>query len=190
MNQTEESIADHLERYLGPIQRGWSAKDDSSGIQVVQFVDRPVEGVMTVASLGLSSSSLKMATGTKVRQEFLLSINSEMNVDHLASFLITFAAYVKKQGNALLRGDIVGPSSPLVPGVRVNSIYASIPVFFNEEICTFKTTDPPTVLVSLLPLHGSEAIFVRKHGWEIFEDLLEKENPDLFDMNRSPLRKV
>ena len=77
MNQTEESIAEHLERYLGPIQRGWSAKDDSSGIQVVQFVDRPVEGVMTVASLGLSSSSLKMATGTKVRQEFLLSINSE-----------------------------------------------------------------------------------------------------------------
>jgi succinate dehydrogenase flavin-adding protein (antitoxin of CptAB toxin-antitoxin module) len=35
-----------------------------------------------------------------------------------------------------------------------------------------------------VPISTEEADIVRTHGWSEFEDLLEAQDPDLFDLNR------
>ena len=178
-------IVQHLESHLGQIARGWG---DAGDIQVVQFPDQPQPGVVTYTTLGLASTPLPMNQGRTVRQELLVSVDSSFDAKSVASFLVTFAEYVRAQNRALLRGDVVGPSDPLIPGVRASAVYASVPVFFDDAFATYRDSSPPTVLVWLIPLPHEDAEFVNTQGWEPFEDKLESATVDFWDLNRPPIR--
>jgi hypothetical protein len=103
--------------------------------------------------------------------------------------MLTFSNYILARNQALLRGDIIGPSEPLISDVAVNSVYASIPVLFDEGFSTYTDSSPHTVMVWLIPLLTEEANFVKDRGWSLFEDVLELENPDLMDLNRGSVVK-
>lgn len=91
------------------------------------------------------------------------------------------------QNRALLRGDVVGPSAPLIAGVRVCGVYASNPVFFDDAFATFAGSTPPTVIVYLIPLPREDAALVRSLGWEAFEEKLEVSEVNFGDLNRPPV---
>lgn len=177
-------IVQHLEAHFGKIARGWG---DAGGIQVAQFPDQPQKGIVTYSTLGLSSIPLPMNQGRTVRQELIFSVESSFDARSVASFLVTFAEYVRAQNRALLRGDVVGPSDPLIPGVRASAVYASLPVFFDDDVATYHGSSPPTVLVWLIPLPPEDAEFVKAQGWESFEDKLEVASVDFWNLNRAPL---
>lgn len=176
----------HLEVHLGTIALGWG---DKSSIQVAQFPDRPERGITTYSTLGLSSVVLPMPGKRGVRQEFIVSVGSSFDAERVASFLGTFAAYVKAQNRALLRGDVVGPSVPLIDGVRACAVYASNPVFFDDAFAAFGGSDPATVFVWLMPLPREDVELIRAVGWSSFEDILESADVDFWDLNRPPIRR-
>lgn len=178
------NIAQHLEQHLGTIAEGWG---DRGGIQVVRFPDTPEPGVDTYSTLGLSETALPMSGGRAVRQELLVTVYASYDRTAVASFLLSFAEYIASQKRALLRGDVVGPSIPVIPGVRANAVYASMPVFFPDEFSTFRGSDPATVMVWLLPLPPVDAELVKSQGWDAFEDRLEAEAVDFWDLDRPSL---
>ncbi|MHA6878504.1 suppressor of fused domain protein [Ralstonia pseudosolanacearum] len=114
----------------GPIlaPRKWLAKK----IQVVRFSGVPYEGASTFATLGLSDYVVDIGGGRSVRQELLFATRDCYPAEQVASFLVTFASFVRSKQRALLRGDVIGPSSPLISGVAANGLYASNPVIFPE----------------------------------------------------------
>lgn len=177
-----ESLIQHLEHHLGQIVEGWKSEGT---IQVVRFQDQPTRGVTTYSTVGLSDAALPMPRGRSVRQELIASVYSSYDRRAVASFLMSFAEYVIDQGRALLRGDVIGPGDPLVPGVRATAVYASIPVFLGEGFSTYQGTSPPTVLVWLLPLPSEDAHFVTANGWEPFEDRLEATAVDFWSLDRA-----
>jgi hypothetical protein len=179
------NITKHLEDYLGTIARGWGDKGD---VQVVQFLDQPQKGVVTYSTLGLSLTPLPLNESKAVRQELLVSVDADFDPRQVSSFLVTFSEYVRGQKRALLRGDVIGPSEPLIPGVQARAVYASLPVFFAESFATYCRSIPPTVLVWLIPLPCEDAEYVKRHGWESFEERLETMPVDFWDLNRPPLR--
>lgn len=178
------TLISHLESTLGKIDQGWSFSDGTGSVQVVRFLDKPFDGVATYTTLGLSDHILSMPQGREVRQEFLFSTYETYSSEEIASFLISFCDYILGSGNALLRGDIIGPSAPLIKNVKVNSLYASIPAIFDESFSTYRLSSPDTVIVWLLPLLKEEALFVKAYNWSRFEDILEGKNPDLMNLNR------
>ncbi|MBC8733041.1 suppressor of fused domain protein [Paraburkholderia sp. UCT2] len=179
------TIIEHLETNLGLIAEGW--KDDSATgdvLQVVRFADQPCKGASTFSTIGLSESKVLLSKGKYCRQEFIFAAWDSYPAAHVASFLLTFATYVRDQKRPLLRGDVVGPSVPLIPGVAADSIYATSPVIFPEPLVCYDGDAIPTVIVWLVPLIEAECLFVKEHGWNRFEDALENANPDLFDLSR------
>lgn len=181
------SIVEHLEAHLGTIAGGWSRKSETQSLQVVRFADRPDPSVSTFATLGLSRHVLAMPREREVRQELLFAAHDRYPADRIASFLLSFAEYVGDRHRALLRGDVVGPADPLIPGVAATAVYASLPVVYPDGLATFRGSEPPTVLVWLIPLLPDEAPWVKAHGWSAFEDRLEAAEPDLFDLDRPPV---
>jgi hypothetical protein len=177
-------VVEHLEHYLGRIQQGWGPSEDGS-IQIVRFANRPHKGVSTYATLGLSDQIKTLGGRRKVRMELVFSARDGFASEDVASFLLTFAEFVSSKKEALLRGDVVGPSEPLIAGVSANAVYAAIPVMFDKGFEALETTEPTTVFVWLLPLVGDEPERIRGTGWEPFEDALEQAQIDLFDLNRS-----
>ncbi|MEF9416832.1 suppressor of fused domain protein [Ralstonia sp. SM1864_UCD524_TZ4] len=184
------TIIEHLERHLGPIAEGWGtpiSSDDQSRVRIVRFSNVPYDGAMTFCTVGHSDHVAEMDDGRTVRQELLFSTAGSYPADQVASFLLTLSSYLRSRTKALLRGEVIGPSAPVIPGVAANAVYASMPVIFPQGLEVYSESVPSTVLVWLVPLSASEAGFVRKEGWSRFEDLLEERNPDLLDLDRPSL---
>lgn len=174
-------LYDHMELYLGKISEGWAPEEEGFNIQVVRFNSVPFDGISTYATLGLSNFILNI-NSKQVRQELIFSAYDTYPADEVASFLMTFAEYIANGGTGLLRGEIkMGP--PLIRNVKSNGVYASIPVVFADELQVFNGGDSPVVFVWLIPITDTDAHFVIKNGWNKFEEELEQNNCDLWDLN-------
>lgn len=178
------ALIDHLERFLGPIEYAWTDPIKITDIKALRFRPSSIPGTIVQSTLGLSSQPLPMHKGRAVRQELLVCSSHEAESEHLASFLITFADYVKTHGCALLAGQVVGPADPIIPGCKMNSVYIAVPGIFPETFRTFTGSEPPTIFAWVIPIYESEASFVTKFGWNEFETRMEKLDPDLLDLHR------
>jgi len=177
------NAAEHLERHLGPMDRGWSSSS-LPGVQVCLFRDRPLAGVTTLATLGLSDTVLAMSEGRKVRQELLMAVRNDRAPEEFGKLLIHIAEGLQRSGQALVRGEVIPLGGRLAADSTAEALYASIPVVFPEGLATLTDSSPPTVFVWLVPLLPREAAYVGSSGWSELEDRLEAADPDLFDLRR------
>ena len=176
------NAVEHLETYLGPMERGWSS-NDTPGVQVCLFRDQPSQGVNTVATLGLSNALLELSDARRVRQELLLAAREGASPDDLGRILLHVARLLVQRGRAVLRGEVI-PLGQEIEGGGCDALYASIPVVYPDGLSTLRDSEPACVIVWLVPIHRAEAAFVDASGWDAFEDVLEEANPDLFDLSR------
>lgn len=179
------TVYEHMEAHLGPIARGWAPKEGTLGIQVSLFEHIPEREVNTFSTLGLSKHILDIGSGQAkpVRQELLFSASTVYSADAIASFLMTFAESIATSHRGLLRGEVV-EGRPLIEGVAATGVYASIPVFWPDELQVFDGTSPSTVFVWLLPIGKAEAEMIAAKGWNQFEDYLEETEVDFWDLDR------
>jgi Suppressor of fused protein (SUFU) len=66
----------------------------------------------------------------------------------------------------------------------MEALYCGAPVYFSDEFHEIEDTDPPTILVWLIPITRAEAVFIAESAWERFEDALVESDPDLLDLER------
>jgi Suppressor of fused protein (SUFU) len=184
-------LPQHLEEFLGPIQGGWSQDADGRKVPfaVVDFAGGPRPGTATFSTLGLSKTPMHAQTeATHVYQELVIVVPRSLRVGPVPGILQEIGQEAIAKGEALLRGDVVGPRGPLFSdGSRMEAFYAAIPVCFPSEFATYREEDRDVVMVWLIPIHAVEAEFVRQRGWSQFEDELRKADPDLIDIERDPL---
>ena len=178
------NIIDHVEKYLGLIDAGWTPRGLSEDVSVSRFLNQPVEEISTYVTFGLSDHKLSMPNGKSVRQEFIFSTLESVPGEEVAGLLLRMADLIMSRKKAILRGEVIGPGREMFSGSSMNAIYVSIPVMFDEKFATFEGTLPSTVLVWLIPILSNEAKYIEEHGWEEFEDVLEQNDPDLWDLGR------
>ena len=179
------SLPEHYERHLGKIVRGWSDEKQTHGIQVVNFKDQPEFGVATFATLALSQCVLNLSGTRQIRQELLVSANAAFSSDAVAGFVLSLAEYVAERGKALLRGEVIGPGTPVIARSTLTAVYVTNPSPFHRSLTEFASEPPATVFAYLVSITGAEASLVREHGWTWFENQLEQQNPDIWDLARS-----
>jgi len=178
------TLPEHIATFLGSIENAWHIETEAHELQVVKTPNHPARGVSAYATLGMSNTVLRMPGSRTVRQELVFAAHERFSAPDIAAFLLAFGASILSLGEALLRGDMIGPQNPLIPGVSATSVYCTAPVPFDERLATYDGSDPPTVFVWILPATSDEAEFVMRNGWSKFEELLESREPDLWDLNR------
>ena len=169
-------LIEHLEARLGTITGGW--KHD--GYQVAEF------GSGWFATIGLSRHALhSRRSGRHLRLELIVGGHP---ADFLPDLLGQVADEVLTSGDALLRGDVVGPRGPLVPGSALEAWYAASPVYQDDEFAAVDLPDGArAAIVWLVPISVGEAAYRASHGWKAFEDELARHDPDLLDLGRTEL---
>ncbi|MEV4055690.1 suppressor of fused domain protein [Amycolatopsis sp. NPDC049688] len=169
-------LIEHLEARLGTITGGW--KHD--GYQVAEFDSD------WFATIGLSRHPLH--SRRSARHLRLELITGGRPAEFLPGLLAQVADEVLASGEALLRGDVVGPRGPLVPGSALEAWYAAIPVYQDDEFAAVDLPDNTrAAIVWLAPISAGEAVFCASHGWRAFEDELVRHDPDLLDLGRAEL---
>jgi len=179
------TLPEHIAAFLGKPEDSWHLETGAHDLQVVKTSSQPVQGVTAYATLGMSHTVLRMPGDRVVRQELVFAAYERFPPAEVASFLLMFGASVLALGEALLRGDMIGPQNSLIPGALATSLYCTSPVPFDERLATYDGSDPLTVFVWILPATSDEAEFVMRNGWNKFEELLESREPDLWDLDRA-----
>lgn len=181
------SVIDHAEKYLGKISRGWKDTSVPKGLRIVSFRDCPGKTVTTFLSLGMSDHILSLSETKKVRQELIFSVYSTADSDLVVSFLLSLCEAILDRTKAVRRGEVIPLSRELARAIKFQAIYCAIPVFFDDDFSTYDESSPATVIVWALPIYQIEIDYIKSNGWESFEDLLEKKDPDLCSLDRVPV---
>lgn len=183
-------LVEHLERFLGPIEVGWSC--DPDGIEmpfkIVRFSYGSGPGTVSFCTLGLSRYGLRSTTsGREIRHEFLMVLPDSLRDGPAPSVLHQVGMDVLVSNRALLRGDVLGPQGPLFPGSSMEALYVGMPVYFPDEFASCREEEDAVVIAWLIPISAREANYVARLGWDSFEDRLVEADPDLTDVYRRSL---
>lgn len=182
------AILKHLEIYLGAVAEGWTQNGDGVPLpfDVLRFDSAPSAGTVTFATVGLSQRPLlSLQTGKAIPQEFMMSCHENQKDLNIPAVLQQVGAQALRRGQALLRGELMGPRGPLFPRLQLTALYAAIPIYFPDSMHSMVDRNgAETVFVWLLPLYESEARLVAEKGWETFERQLADMDPDVTDLRR------
>ena len=181
------NIIEHAEKFLGKISQGWKENSSSDGLQVVCFKDAPFETVDTFMTLGLSRHELTISGKKKVRQELVFPVSGTYLSEMVVSFLLFICDLILRNHDAVFRGQVIRLSLDATDRLGFDAVYCAIPVFVDDEFAMFEESQPPTVIVWMIPIYKSEADYIDANGWSKFEDLLEEKDPDLFSLGRDPI---
>ncbi|TBU99004.1 suppressor of fused domain protein [Phytopseudomonas dryadis] len=181
------NIIKHAEKFLGKISQGWKEKPSSDGLQVVCFEGSPFGTVDTFMTAGLSYHELRVSDEKKVRQELILPMSGTGIYKKFISLLLFICELILRNHDAVLRGQIIRLPMDAAEKLGFDAVYCSVPMFMSDDFATFRGSQPPTVIVWVIPVYKSEADYVDANGWSKFEDLLEEKDPDLFSLGRDPI---
>jgi hypothetical protein len=182
-------LIQHLERHVGALEVGWTkdANGKTMPFQVGRFRVRGEPGV-TFSTIGLSRSGLRSRVSEKlIHQELVMRVPVQFIESGVTAILQQVGGEALSNGTAYLRGDVVGPRGPIVERSRLEALYVSIPVYFPESFGQLDLEDRTIVFAWLVPISANEAAYVRSMGWDAFEKRLVELDPDLIDLERSPL---
>jgi hypothetical protein len=186
------TLPEHLETLVGPIEGGWTNDADGHAMpfQIVRLRWRSMPSHYVFATLGLSAIPLRsrVQEGKTIRQELLIAVPAAFGKRTVPALLHQVGSELLSGGEAILRGDVVGPRGPLFEAApRLEALYASAPVIFPDAFATFRGASGDTVMVWLVPITHDEAHFVQTRGWSAFEDELVRNQPDLTDVGRESI---
>lgn len=184
------TIIDHFEKYLGPVEEGWS--EDADGVkmpfQIAKYAKGSGPGTVAYSTLGLHRYALRSpSTGRDLRLELLLLVR-DLPSGTAPALLHQIAMSALTEGRAYVRGEVLGPQGPVVPGSKMEAFYVAIPAYFPDEFATCRAEGEAVAIAWLVPITAREAGYVAKHGWDAFEDRLVEADPDLTDLSRPSLR--
>lgn len=180
-----------LEKYLGEIEYGWSKDSEGKDLsfQVVKYKGGPFPGCVTYSTLGLSREKLiSPVSGKQIRHELIFVSYSDFGDQNIPGILQQVAQLAIESKTAYLQGDVIGPYGKMFEGLEMEALYVTLPVYFPESFFVFSGENNIQIVQAwLIPITFKEANFIKKNGWEKFEDLLEELDPDLIDFSRSSI---
>ena len=144
----------------------------------------PVAEAQSYVTIGLSTYVLTSPSKRDSRMELLGASYKRFEELRPEGNLLTVAHDLIQEHRPLLRGEVIGPRGPIVPGSVLEAYYCALPVYFPDGLASFHGTVPRTNNMWLVPISHAESHFVWEHGWDQFEELLSARDPDLLDLAR------
>lgn len=185
------SLIEHMEAHLGRITCGWSHDADGQKLpfQVVELEGNPIPGTRALSTLGLSNTSLGVGdTERRLRQELLLMFKEALGRRTLPGVLQQVGLEALRHDRAYSVGQVIGPRGELLAGSHLEALYVTVPAYLPNQFHVFRPLNgDPIVFGWLIPITAGEAEFIREHGWEAFENEIERLDPDLLDYARSSM---
>ena len=175
----------HVINHLGEVEEIYF-DNQGSGLEVGLFKDQPQKSIITYSTINMSNNILETRAGKFIRHELIFSIYDVDQTEIIPQHIISFAESIIKSNKGLMRGEVVGPGIPFVPGSDKIGLYMTIPVFFEDSFFVDNDSVPPVVYVWMMPVTGEEIDFIQKNGWGKFEDILEGKSDQFWDIKRKP----
>jgi hypothetical protein len=187
---TVSRLAEHLESHLGAVLHEWAEMPDllGMGVRIRQHHSAPHGVALTLATLGLSKHALRSAnSGETIHQELLFFASRPAEPFNLPALLAQIVNLTISRTRAISSGDILGPAGELLKNSRMEALCAVSPILVPPEFVAEEENGRGIGFVWLLPITAGEATWAREHGWQAFEEELDRQLPDKLDWYRGEM---
>lgn len=180
-------LIDHFERRLGTISGGKARRLD--GVQIIHYENGRFRDVVSWSTLGMSRHILTVrGTEKQYALEVFLAVRKlpDTPATDMGTCVEWVASEMVGRHEARLRGDVQRLPSPIDSASVLDHVYFANPVYYDEDFYSveLEPNGQSAGIIWLIPVGPREAGYVREHGWQRFEEQLERVDPDLFDLTR------
>jgi hypothetical protein len=174
----------HYDRWLGTPAGSWT--DEQTGLSVALFENVPEPGLATFATVGLGAHELSLSNRT-LRQELLTICRGQYAFWPMHAHLIAAATLALDSHRAFLRGDAidVGEVHAEEPRCHLRGFAFTDPVRFSDDFMVLHETEPPLMIVEMLPVTRFEHRQIGAHGIDWLLDRLSEGRIDELDYCRA-----
>lgn len=186
-----EQLAEHLERYLGPIAGTWSRDPlgEELPFEIAHYVStkkggsKAPAGTEIYSTFGLSDYELGR---NRLRIEMLMIVPARTTAGAIPPILL-HAGSMPVEANAVPEyGDTFTDVAALREISPMDTLYVGRPLYQPPEFQRLTTRHRRVYFQWLIPIYDVEAEFIDKRGWPAFEQLMWDLDVDPTDTTRQP----
>lgn len=157
-----------------------------NNIDILTSTDRPYRGVISYATIGLSEYEIGLLSNNKDLRVELLGACDEKD-EFFANILATTAFEIMKKKKCIY-GDIIQNviSEYYSIDYEMKHVYLMNP-FLWEGFETFELENREIAWLLIVPISEQEKDYAIANGWEALEDIFEKADIDIFNLNRKSI---
>lgn len=165
------------------VTKYWDDNKHNS-IDILTTIERPYEGVSSFSTIGLLDYSIGYSVDeTPLRLEIVGAIGSEYA--NFPNILATCAFFVINSKTTCSPGTIFRDVvSMYEPSSEMKHILLVPPFLWEESLKTIDLPDKKVAWLLAVPISENEYIYASEKGTDALEDLFEKEEIDIFDLER------
>jgi hypothetical protein len=186
----QKSIGRHALSAFGgkPKIQVYIHNDMPFAVDILSVADSPSDGIASYSTIGLFETALdrneQFGTRVELCGAMLLEVAQWSNVVASASFALMRSRRSVKPGRVL-----EGYVAEYYPETSVPHLYLTIPFLWNNGHFPELVLDNGIKInwLQVIPISTDEREILRTCGDSAFEDLLEKSDVDVFDLNRTTL---
>lgn len=172
-------VVEHLEKYIGEISRAVDVLDKKYNLTISLYDNIPFDDIRTYSTLGMNRYYVDYY------YEFIFVCIAKYDENEIASFLTSFAEYLIDRKKGVRRGDIISFDFTMTSETKMNSLYFTLPFYFDDDLQELQLEDKGIVFPLIVPVYHEEAKLIEEKGWKSFERFLEEnEINDLWDLKR------
>jgi len=181
-------LIDFLEQQLGTMAGGQIFESEPElRVQVARFENQPVPDATTYVTTGISKHLLHQTSGPEIKLELLACAWSRFRHARIDSLLFAISQEILSSHHAPAHGDVIGPRGPIAEGSKLEAFYFMPPLYHTETMEALDSDGAQILFVWALPISAAEAAFIRREGWEAFEERIHLLDPDLMDLERASI---
>ena len=188
MEKAAPPLIQHMELLFGRIQAGFSVPEDltpTPGVQYAKFREGTVPNATVISTVGLSRFELASSTKDKtIRQELFTMFRDGELPKNAAAVLHQIVIARLDRRAAVLHGEVLRGEGLVFPGTNFVGLFATLPVYYPDEMWVCKEDGADVILCWLLPITDQEWRFISQNSASEFEALLDQTQFELFDLNR------
>lgn len=181
-----KAIARYVAKAFGgsPAVREYLHDDLPLKIDILSVKDQPDISLTSFGTLGLSDTAFKWGNG-EFPTRIELCAAAASSFEHFPNIISSAAFNVMRTQTVCHPGSVM-PNyvAEYYTDTVLPHLYFTSPFPWEDEL---KSMDLPSKKVSWLlcfPISDAEHTFLKSHGEEKFEDMLETAGADIFDLNR------
>ena len=177
-----EQILSHYEKYLGNYADAsvFAGTKESYPIQALKFANVQ-DGLKTFATLGFS----KYADEVKNNAEIVFSVDENLE-DTLLTIIMNALFFITENQIDFGKGSFIKGiekiNADFANSHNIRAVYFTVPFVFPED---FSEIEDEIKIYEAFFITQSELEYLEKNGAESFEDYLEENEIDVFDINRA-----
>ncbi|MCJ8311613.1 MAG: suppressor of fused domain protein [Saccharospirillaceae bacterium] len=183
MNNVGQNVPEHLDKVLGVQENQTTHSFEDNDFWILEYENTPFDKVKSYISVGLGRHLLKQPSGKNIRQELMFTILKKFEHVSIEKSLASLSLDFIDRHIPIPDNQVIPWQGGVFEDYEYSAVYCTSARHMPEEF-EIINGNPLLVFVWLIPIFPEEREYIQIFGWESFEELIDEQQPNFFDLDR------